>query len=467
MQESFLVTKRSDFLEKIHKFSMHLLGEDVFFALDVNSGAVHVLDKMTYDLLDFFKPEKTNEEIFHETNFSDKEEVFECLDELRDLVKQQELFAPDIEAPVALSQDGVVKSLCLMVAHDCNLRCRYCFADTGELGGKRQVMSYDVAKKAIDYLIEHCPRKHCEIDFFGGEPLMNMPVVRQITKYIREKEIETGKQFKLTLTTNGILLNEDNRKFLNENHISLVLSLDGRKEVHDKMRPDAGGHGTYDRALKNFLAVVKERHQDNYYLRGTYTKYNLDFTNDVISMADAGFDILSVEPVVAKDAPYAIEEEDLEKIFAEYDRLTETYLERRRDGKGFFFFHFNMDLSNGPCVQKRLAGCGAGHEYFAVAANGDLYPCHQFVGREKYKLGSVFTGIEKKDLPKQFRQAHVLNKPKCKECWAKFFCSGGCHANADLFHGNLLEPYEIGCALQKKRLECAIAVQALLALKNL
>ena len=244
-----------------------------------------------------------------------------------------------------------------------------------------------------------------------------------------------------------------------------MLSLDGRKEVHDRMRPDAGGNGTYDRCIANFRKFVDSRDDKNYYMRGTYTKYNLDFTKDVLSMADAGFDILSVEPVVAKDAPYGLTEAELPRIFAEYDRLTAAYLERHRAGNGFFFFHFNMDLSNGPCVAKRLAGCGAGHEYYAVAANGDLYPCHQFVGRKKYKLGTVFTGVEDHELPRYFRESHVLNKPKCRDCWARFFCSGGCHANADLFHGNIREPYEVGCEIQKKRLECAIMVQASLALE--
>ena len=291
---------------------------------------------------------------------------------------------------------------------------------------------------------------------------MNLRTVKAVTNYVREREKETGKIFKLTLTTNGMLLDDKAIDWLNENNISLVLSLDGRREVHDRMRPDAGGHGTYDRVLKNFKKFVDSRNGENYYLRGTYTKENLDFTKDVLNINDEGFDILSVEPVVLKDSPLGFSEKDLPRIFEEYDRLTAAYLKRHREGRGFFFFHFNMDLSNGPCVAKRLAGCGAGHEYFAVAENGDLYPCHQFVGREKYKLGDVFNGVsaDKKDLVKYFRTSHVLNKPKCRDCWAKFFCSGGCHANADLFHGDIREPYEIGCEIQKKRLECAIYVQA-------
>ena len=448
---------------KIHKFVQN----GMYILLDVNSGAVHVIDKMIYDMMDVFDGKNDDAVVAAFKDKYDEAELRESLAELHELMDANELFAPDIDVPPTFAEVGIVKSLCLMVAHDCNLRCKYCFADTGEFGGGRELMTNEVGERAVDYLIEHMgPRIHSEIDFFGGEPLVNMPVVRHLTEYIRAKEKTTGKKFKLTLTTNGLLLNEENRKFFNDNNISLVLSLDGRKETHDRMRPDAGGNGTYDRVLKNFKALVDSRGGDNYYLRGTYTKYNLDFTKDVLSMADAGFDILSIEPVVAKDAPYGIEESDLPRVYEEYDRLVDAYLKRQREGRGFFFFHFNMDLSNGPCVAKRLAGCGAGHEYMAVAANGDLYQCHQFVGREKYRLGSVFEGVTDNHWPKYFRESHVLNKEKCRDCWARFFCSGGCHANADLFHGDIREPYEVGCAIQKKRLECAIMVQAALALEK-
>ncbi len=448
----------------IHKFEQG----GMYILLDVNSGAVHVIDRMTYELLDSFDGTNDDEAISAMAGRYPENDLREVLGELHELIDAKQLFAPDIEVPMTFAAEGVVKSMCLMVAHDCNLRCGYCFAGTGEYGGKRELMSREVGEAAVEYIIEHSRgRKHCEIDFFGGEPLVNLPVVRHVTEYVRRREKETGKVFKLTLTTNGLSLHEEVRNWLNENHVSLVLSLDGRREIHDRMRPDAGGNGTYDRVLKNFKAMVESREGKDYYLRGTYTKYNLDFTADVLSMADEGFDILSVEPVVAKDAPYAIEEEDLPRVYEEYDRLTEAYLERYHAGKGFFFFHFNMDLSNGPCVAKRLSGCGAGHEYYAVAANGDLYPCHQFVGREGYRLGSVFEGVTNKELPRYFRESHVLNKPKCHDCWARFFCSGGCHANADLFHGDIREPYEVGCAIQKKRLECAIRVQAELALDKM
>lgn len=443
----------------IHKFvqnGMHIL-------LDVNSSTVHVVDELVYDMMDVF--DGTNDDVviaqFQER--AGEETVREILGELHELIDRGELFAPEIDEPPYFKENALVKSMCLLVAEDCNLRCKYCFAGTGDIGHDRRLMTEEVGKAAVDYIIEHSgPRQHCEIDFFGGEPLVNMPVVKAVTEYVRKREQETGKIFKLTLTTNGVLLNDDNIKWMNDNNISMVLSLDGRKEVHDNMRPDVGGRGTYDKVVKNFKKLVDSRGGENYYLRGTFTNENMDFSKDVLSMAEAEFDILSMEPVVLKDSPYGFTKEDLPKIFEEYDKLVEIYLERRRQGKGFFFFHFNIDLEHGPCVAKRLAGCGAGHEYYAVAADGTLYPCHQFAGREEYVLGNVFSGVDKPDLPIEFRNTHVLSKTQCKECWAKFFCSGGCHANADLFHGNIHEPYELGCELQKKRCECAITVQAAL-----
>ncbi len=441
----------------IHKFKQ---GDD-FILLDVNSGAVHIVDELTFKILDDFDG-SNDAEILSKYPDADTAEI---LDELHQLISNGELFAPEIDVPLTFASRGVVKSLCLMVAQDCNLRCKYCFGDGGTYG-HRAVMSEEIGRAAVDFIIKNSGlRKHCEIDFFGGEPLINFRTVKAVTEYVRQREVDTGKIFKLTLTTNGLLLDDKAIAWLNDNKISLVLSLDGRKEIHDAMRPDISGRGSYERVLKNFRRAVDSRGGDNYYLRGTYTKKNLDFTADVLSAHDAGFDVLSVEPVVLKDSPLALTVDDLPTIRAEYDRLTAKYLERRRAGNGFFFFHFNVDLSNGPCVAKRLSGCGAGHEYFAVDVNGDLYPCHQFVGRERYKLGNIFDGVEQsaRHWLKYFRESHVLNKPKCRECWAKFFCSGGCHANADLFHGDIREPYEVGCEIQRKRLECAIYVQAKLA----
>ena len=436
----------------IHKFKQ---GES-YIVLDVNSGAVHLVDEMVFNILDVFNGENDSEVLKIFSDKYDSKEISEVLGELHELIDVGELFTPDIEVPPSFKSFGVVKSLCLMVAQDCNLRCKYCFGDGGSYGGERAVMSEEIGRAAVDFIIKNSGiRKHCEIDFFGGEPLINFKTVKAVTKYVRERERETGKIFKLTLTTNGMLLNDKAIDWLNENNISVVLSLDGRKEIHDAMRPDISGKGSYDRVLKNFKKLVESRNGENYYLRGTYTKKNLDFTKDVESIHDSGFEILSLEPVVLKNSPLALTEEDLPKIFDEYNKLSEFYLQRRREGRGFFFFHFNIDLSNGPCVAKRLSGCGSGHEYFAVAENGDLYPCHQFVGREKYKLGDIFNGVEDsaKHWTKYFRESHVLNKPKCKSCWAKFFCSGGCHANADLFHGDIREPYEVGCEIQKKRLD--------------
>ena len=445
----------------IHKFKQ---GES-YIVLDVNSGAVHLVDEMVFNILDVFNGENDSEVLKIFSDKYDSKEISEVLGELHELIEVGELFTPDIEVPPSFKSFGVVKSLCLMVAQDCNLRCKYCFGDGGSYGGERAVMSEEIGRAAVDFIIKNSGiRKHCEIDFFGGEPLINFKTVKAVTKYVRERERETGKIFKLTLTTNGMLLNDKAIDWLNENNISVVLSLDGRKEIHDAMRPDISGKGSYDRVLKNFKKLVESRNGENYYLRGTYTKKNLDFTKDVESIHDSGFEILSLEPVVLKNSPLALTEEDLPKIFDEYNKLSEFYLQRRREGRGFFFFHFNIDLSNGPCVAKRLSGCGSGHEYFAVAENGDLYPCHQFVGREKYKLGDIFNGVEDsaKHWTKYFRESHVLNKPKCKSCWAKFFCSGGCHANADLFHGDIREPYEVGCEIQKKRLESAIYIQSIL-----
>ena len=448
----------------IHKFKQ---GDD-FILLDVNSGAVHLVDEITFEILDDFDGTNDAQVIDKLKTKYPAEEISEVLSELHELIDAGELFAPEISEVPTFASRGVVKSLCLMVAQDCNLRCKYCFGDEGTFG-HRAVMSEKVGRAAVDFIIKNSGvRKHCEIDFFGGEPLINFRTVKAVTEYVRQRERDTGKIFKLTLTTNGMLLDEKISAWLNENNISLVLSLDGRKEIHDAMRPDISGRGSYDRVLKNFQRVVTERGGENYYLRGTYTNRNLDFATDVENICDAGFDIVSVEPVVLKDSPLALTEKDLPTIRDEYDRLTEIYLERQRDGRGFNFFHFNVDLSNGPCVAKRLAGCGAGHEYFAVSENGDLYPCHQFVGRARYKLGNIFDGVEENSRYwlKYFRESHVLNKPKCRDCWAKFFCSGGCHANADLFHGDIREPYEIGCEIQKKRLECAIYVQAKLSAES-
>ena len=446
---------------KIHKFTLN----DLYILLDVNSSTLHILDKITFDILDVFTGQNHAEVMTALSGTYSADELQEALAELGQLMEQGLLFAPNLGVPMSFSEQPIVKSVCLHVAHDCNLRCGYCFAGTGDFGHDRGLMTAETARRAVDFLIAQSgPRRHCEIDFFGGEPLLNMDVVRETVAYVRQREAETGKIFKLTLTTNAVLLDQANIDFLNDNNISLVLSLDGRQEIHDSMRPGTCGEGSYEDVLRNITAAVNARDGQNYYLRGTFTAYNLDFAADVLDMADKGFKLLSVEPVVGKDVPYEIREEHLPQLFSEYEKLAEEYLRRKLVGNGFEFFHFNLDVHHGPCIAKRLSGCGAGHEYLAVTPDGDLYPCHQFVGREGFQLGTVWEGVTNTALPQQFRQTHVLNKEECRKCWARFYCSGGCHANAQLMHGVLDQPYAVGCELQKKRLECALMIQAKLAL---
>ena len=439
----------------------------LYIILDINSGAIHVVDKMAYDIMDVFDGSNDEAVLAAFDGQYDGSQLTEVLAELHELIEAQKLFTPMLEVPLTFSQKPIVKSLCLHVAHDCNLRCGYCFAGTGDFGHERGMMSKEVAEQAIEFIIKNSgARINSEIDFFGGEPLMNMDTVRHAVSYVRRREIETGKKFKLTLTTNGVLLNDELNQYLNDNNISLVLSLDGRQAVHDNMRRFVNGQGSYDMVLKNMTKTIQSRDDQNYYMRGTYTACNLDFAADVLDMAAHGCTQLSVEPVVSKDSRYALTEEHLPKLFEEYDKLAKVYLERKRNGQGFDFFHFNLDINHGPCVAKRLSGCGAGHEYLAVTPEGDLYPCHQFVGREEFLLGNVVDGVKNTELPNKFRQAHVLNKEECRECWARYYCGGGCHANADMFNKDIHQPYKMGCELQKKRLECAIMIQAVLALEG-
>ncbi len=443
----------------IHKMRL----DDDMAVLDVNSGAVHLVDEVVYNLLDYYNGSNGKEAVTALQNKYDNDDLLEALEELRELQREGLLFSPGFAVPPTFAEEPIVKSLCLLVTHDCNLRCGYCFADTGSFGGCRQLMSRETAEQAVEFAITGSRNRHnLELDLFGGEPLMNWPVVEHIVNYVRKREAETGKNIKLTLTTNGTLLNDEKIEFLNVNRVMLVLSLDGRKETHDAMRPFPNRSGSYDAAVKGFKKVIDSRGGKNYYLRGTYTHFSKKFCEDVLDMTKVGKEI-SVEPVVGTDEPWALTEDDLPVIFEEYDKLAREYLKRRRRGEPFDFFHFNIALDKGPCVAKRLAGCGAGHEYFAVTAEGDIYPCHQFVGREKYKLGTLSTGVVKPEQVRTFRHCHVMTKKECSECWARFFCSGGCHANADLINGDINKPYEYGCKLQKKRLENAILLQAVLA----
>ena len=390
------------------------------------------------------------------------------MDEILLLAQEGQLYTEDIYENYIDSfknRETVVKALCLHIAHDCNLACRYCFAEEGEYHGRRAIMSYEVGKKALDFLVANSGnRTNLEVDFFGGEPLMNWEVVKQLVAYGRSLEEEHHKKFRFTITTNGVLLNDEILEFVNKEMGNMVLSIDGRKEVHDRMRPHRGGQGSYDEIVPKFKKAAESRGQMNYYVRGTYTHYNTDFAKDVLHLADLGFKQISVEPVVAPETEdYAIREEDLPQLFEQYERLAELMIKRRKEGNGFNFFHFMIDLEGGPCVAKRLSGCGSGTEYLAVTPWGDLYPCHQFVGNEDFLMGNVDEGVLRTDIRDEFKQCNVYAKEKCKDCFAKFYCSGGCAANSYNFTGNVNGSYDIGCELQKKRIECAIMIKAALS----
>ena len=400
------------------------------------------------------------------------EEYREILDEIRELADRGMLFKEDTYRQGLIDfqkRKTVVKALCLHIAHDCNLACRYCFAGEGEYHGDRALMSFEVGKKALDFLIENSGnRRNLEVDFFGGEPLMNWEVVKRLVAYGREQEKLHDKNFRFTLTTNGVLLNDEIMEFCNREMANVVLSLDGRKEVNDRMRPTRNGKGSYDLIVPKFQKFASQRRAlgKSYYVRGTFTRENLDFASDVLHYADLGFDQLSMEPVVAPpEEPYALQEEDLPRLMEEYDRLAREFVERKKAGKGFTFFHFMLDLEGGPCVYKRLSGCGSGTEYLAVTPWGDLYPCHQFVGNPDFLLGNVEEGIVRPEICNEFKLCNVYAKPSCRDCFARFYCSGGCAANAYNFHGKITDAYEIGCALEKKRVECALMIKAALAEK--
>lgn len=449
--------------------------------MDVNSGSVHSVDPVMYDAVaivaervpEFAEPEKLSEEVAREvmerlSPTYGEAEVQEALDEIQYLIDAEELLTTDQYHDYVVDfkkRKTVVKALCLHIAHDCNLACQYCFAEEGEYHGRRALMSFEVGKKALDFLIANSGnRRNLEVDFFGGEPLMNWEVVKQLVEYGRSKEKEYNKNFRFTMTTNGVLLNDEIMDYCNREMSNVVLSLDGRKEVNDKMRPFRGGKGSFDLIVPKFQKFAEMRGDRDYYVRGTFTRHNLDFSKDVTEFADLGFRSMSIEPVVAKpEEEYAIREEDLPQIMEEYDHLAEEYIKRKKEGRGFNFFHFNIDLNQGPCVAKRLSGCGSGTEYLAVTPWGDLYPCHQFVGQEEFLLGNVDTGVTNERIRDEFKLCNVYAKDKCRDCFARFYCSGGCAANSYNFHGSITDAYDIGCAMQKKRIECAIMIKAALA----
>lgn len=437
--------------------------------MDINSGAVHIVDDVVYDVLPLLEEKKREEDILAVLSGKYSEEaVREALSECRELEEAGVLFTEDVYENAIENfshRPTVVKALCLHIAHDCNLACRYCFAEEGEYHGRRALMSFEVGKQALDFLIANSGnRRNLEVDFFGGEPLMNWQVVKDLVKYGREQEKKHGKNFRFTLTTNGVLLDDEVMEFCNREMANVVLSIDGRKEVHDFMRPFRKGKGSYDLIVPKFRKFAESRNQDRYYVRGTFTWHNLDFAKDVLHLADLGFKQISVEPVVAlPEEEYALREEDIPQICEEYDRLAAEMIKRHREGKEFNFFHFMIDLTGGPCVYKRLSGCGSGTEYLAVTPWGDFYPCHQFVGEEAFLMGNVFDGLKASELQEEFKGCNVYAKEKCRNCFAKFYCSGGCAANAYKFHGSINDAYDVGCELQRKRIECAVMIKAALA----
>jgi len=441
--------------------------------LDVPSGSVHVADDMLYDTVAVMTETDDDREIIGRlSDRYDPEELKEVIGEIRELKAAGSLFSEEPYQPHVdrfMKQPTVVKALCLHIAHDCNLACRYCFAEEGEYHGRRAIMSYEVGRKALEFLVKNSGfRQNLEVDFFGGEPLLNWQVVKDLVAYGRELEQKTAnslapKKFRFTITTNGVLLNDEIMDFCNREMHNVVLSIDGRREVHDRMRPFRKGAGSYDLILPKILEFARQRRELglSYYVRGTYTHWNLDFAADVLHLADLGFDQISVEPVVAPpEEDYAIRPEDVPVLCEQYDILAREMIRRKKEGKGFNFFHFMIDLSGGPCVYKRLSGCGSGTEYLAVTPWGDFYPCHQFVGQEDFLLGNVDTGVVRSDLVSEFKKVNVYSKEECSHCFARFYCSGGCAANSYNFTGGINDVYEIGCALQKKRVECAIMLKA-------
>ena len=452
-----------------------------YIILDVNSGSVHSADALLYDAVEILSeivpdmetpaPLTKEQEQAVRTALAGRyeaAETLEVLEEIQALIDAEELFTADVYRNYVMDfkkRQTVVKALCLHIAHDCNLACKYCFAEEGEYHGRRALMSFEVGKKALDFLIANSVnRVNLEVDFFGGEPLMNWDVVKQLVEYGRSREKECNKKFRFTITTNGVLLNDEIMDFCNREMSNVVLSLDGRKEVNDRMRPFRNGSGSYDLIVPKFQKFAESRGTKDYFVRGTFTRNNLDFSKDVLHFADLGFKKLSIEPVVADPKePYSIRDEDLPKIMEEYDRLAKEFIKREKEGRGFQFFHFMIDLNQGPCVAKRLSGCGSGTEYLAVTPWGDFYPCHQFVGMEDFLLGNVDEGITNTKVRDEFKLCNVYAREKCRDCFARFYCSGGCAANAYNFSGDITGAYEIGCAMQKKRIECAIMIRAALA----
>ena len=458
----------------IHQYKLG----DYNIVLDVCSGSVHAVDEVAYDIIAMFEQNGREEiltamaEKYAGREDISKEDIAECYAQVEQLKAAGKLFAPDTFEPMAgqLKQKtaGVVKALCLHVAHTCNLNCSYCFASQGKYHGDRAVMSYEVGKQALDFLMEHSgTRRNLEVDFFGGEPLMNFQVVKDLVAYARSVEKEKGKNFRFTLTTNGVLVDDEVIEWANRECSNVVLSLDGRKEIHDRYRVDYAGNGSWEKIVPKFQKFVEARGGREYYMRGTFTHANPDFLKDIQTMLDLGFSELSMEPVVcAEGDPSALTKEDLEVVMEQYEKLAMLMLERDKAGKPFTFYHYMIDLSGGPCIYKRISGCGSGTEYMAVTPWGDLYPCHQFVGDEKFKLGNIWDGVDNTAIQDEFMSCNVYSRPECHDCWAKLYCSGGCAANAYHATGSVKGVYKYGCDLFRKRMECAIMVAVARALKG-
>ena len=437
--------------------------------LDTCSGSVHVVDDVAYDIIALYK-EKSADEIADEISAKyaadgvTKQDCLDCIEDVKSLESMQKLYTPDTYADMAFdfkNRNTVLKAMCLHVAHTCNLNCEYCFASQGKYHGERALMSFEVGKRALDFLIENSGTRHnLEVDFFGGEPLMNWEVVKQLVAYAREQEKIHNKNFRFTLTTNGMLIDDDVIEFSNKEMSNVVLSLDGRKEVHDRLPKDYTGKGSYDIIVPKFKEFVERRGNKSYYMRGTFTHANTDFTNDIFHMADMGFTELSMEPVVcAPSDASALTEADLPVLFEQYEILAKEMIKRKREGRPFTFYHYMLDLKHGPCIYKRISGCGSGTEYVAVTPTGDIYPCHQFVGDAKYLLGNIYDGISNTEVQNEFKLCNAYARKECEDCWAKLYCSGGCAANSYHATGKITGIYEYGCELFKKRIECAIMLQ--------
>lgn len=440
--------------------------------LDANSGSFHVVDDLVYELLDYYKRYTEEDILALMKDRYDEAEIGECISELKELEANGLLYTEDPYEGIShrTDEENYIKAMCLNIAHDCNLRCKYCFASEGGYNGKKSLMSEEVGKAAVDFVIKNSgPRKNIEVDLFGGEPLMNFEVVKSIIEYGNMQARKYGKTIRFTMTTNATLLDETKADFLDKNANNIVLSIDGRKEVNDAVRVRADGRGTYDDILPKIRDMVDRRENGKqYYVRGTFTSKNLDFYNDVLELADQGFREISIEPVVLPpESELSLKEEHLEKIFEQYEKLALEIINRERDGRGFKFYHFAIDLNGGPCIYKRVSGCGAGFEYIAVTPEGDIYPCHQFVNNENFKMGNVFQNDLDDNIIGMFKNANLYNKKGCRDCWAKFYCSGGCQANNYNFNGDINIPYSLGCELQKKRIECALMIKAYKTQENM